>query len=149
MKVVEARKKHQEARKFSKEVAAERTKQRAAEKRATLDAVKQFKKHRKEQGGVTEAKDDDRLLEGMLKSTKAPEGKFPPKKSRRRQGKDEKYGFGGKKRGSKKNTADSSASMEGFSSRNISKSFGGKGAKSGKGASRPGKDRRQQKRQKH
>jgi len=37
-----------------------------------------------------------------------------PARSSKRQHKDQKFGFGGKKRGSKKNTSDSTADMSGF-----------------------------------
>ncbi|KAG0086646.1 rRNA-processing protein and EBNA1-binding protein ebp2, partial [Podila epicladia] len=66
--------------------------------------------------------------------------------------KDQKFGFGGKKRHGKSNTADSSADVSGFSvKRNKSTSFksghkaakgGAKGAKGG-AKQRPGKSRRQ------
>ncbi|KAF9315844.1 hypothetical protein BG003_002584 [Podila horticola] len=70
----------------------------------------------------------------------------------KRMKKDQKFGFGGKKRHAKSNTADSSADVSGFSvKRNKSTSFksghkaakgGAKGAKGG-AKQRPGKSRRQ------
>lgn len=60
--------------------------------------------------------------------------------------KDQKFGFGGKKRHGKSNTAESSADMSGFSvRRNKSASFkpGHKAVKAGGVKKRPGKARRQ------
>ena len=58
-----------------------------------------------------------------------------------------RYGYGGKKRGIKRNDASSSADMTGFSQRkNKDQTFtqGGRGSKAKGAAKRPGKQRRQQ-----
>jgi rRNA-processing protein EBP2 len=57
----------------------------------------------------------------------------------KRQKKDQKYGFGGKKRHAKSNDAQSSADGRGFSSRKM------KGKSAGGASKRPGKDKRAKK----
>lgn len=64
----EERKKNAEARKFQKEVAAERQKARTADKKGQIEAVKAFRK-RKDKGAA--APMDDKALDLMLSSSKA------------------------------------------------------------------------------
>jgi len=59
--------------------------------------------------------------------------------SRKRQKKDEKFGFGGKKRFAKSNDARSTGDMKGYSARRMK---GGSGSGSGSGGRRLGKSRR-------
>jgi len=62
------------------------------------------------------------------------------KKSKKRLAKDKKFGYGGRKRGSKQNTAESTADMSGFSHKKMKESsFGGN---KNKKAKRPGKSKR-------
>jgi rRNA-processing protein EBP2 len=55
---------------------------------------------------------------------------------------DAKYGFGGKKRGNKRNNRESDADMSGYGKSNSKKPFGA-GGKGKKPAQRPGKNKRQ------
>lgn len=71
----------------------------------------------------------------------------------KRQGKNEKYGMGGKKRGQKRNTFESTNENDGFSHKKMkSSSFGGgaggKKTAGGGGPKRPGKSVRQKTRNK-
>lgn len=76
----------------------------------------------------------DRAARRQNKDTR---GKPNPKRQKR----DEKYGFGGKKRHQKSGDAISSADMRGFSTKRMkSDSFGG--GKTKGGARRPGKSKR-------
>lgn len=92
--------------------------QRQQEKKEILDKVKKVRKG---------ASKDLSFLEGK---------KFPRKGIDHRKKKDKKFGFGGKKKGLKLNTKDSSADISEY------KNLAGKQFKKGCGKSRPGKNRR-------
>ncbi|KAJ2779181.1 RRNA processing protein [Coemansia javaensis] len=143
----EEAKKQRELRKYGKKIQQEKLKEREDQKKAVLDKVATIKK-RLRSGDMGEADDfevdidsddgDASIKPARGKKTKG--GKPTPGSKRQR--KNEKFGFGGKKRGMKNNTAESSADMSGFSVRkNKSPSFGGVGRR--KPATRPGKSRRQ------
>jgi rRNA-processing protein EBP2 len=74
----------------------------------------------------------------------APDFDAPKKPNRRRDAKDARYGFGGRKRGSRKNDGTSAADMSSFSvgrnNADVKKAQFGRKKKSAK---RPGKSRRQ------
>lgn len=143
---VEQRRREKDAATFNKQTAAERTKEKAAEKRRHMDSLKQWRKHKDDAtrpdlddvlsgrgggaaGGAGGAgRDRDRDRDSGSKA-----GKFSGAK---RKGKDKKYGFGGPKRNSKENTTRSTDSMKGFSVARM-KGRTGKGSK--KGGARPGK----------
>lgn len=120
MEAVEQRKKQQEARKFARQVQAEKLKERAAQKKDTLEAVKLWKKQKDSRGGLA----DDKELNQMLSATTAkPESRKrkaedeAAKKGRKRFAKDKKYGFGGKKRYAKENDSKSTTNTKGFSNK--------------------------------
>lgn len=118
----EARKQRQ-LKKFGKQVQVATLQKRQLEKRETLDKIKSLKKKRKQSEigdndfdvGIEEATDDNNRRKPNYK----------------RAAKDAKYGSGGMKRFKRKNDADSSADVTGFSQRKMK----------GKSA-RPGKSRR-------
>ncbi|XP_014211290.1 probable rRNA-processing protein EBP2 homolog [Copidosoma floridanum] len=125
-------------RKISKQMQVEATLKKHAEKRKLLEEVKKYRK------GVRP--DLDFLDDKKKPVPKAKDGKYLNKKGvERRQRKDAKFGFGGKKRGMKKNTRTSSADVSEYKRPKLP----GKGGKMGnssrqgnKGKSRPGKSRR-------
>lgn len=107
---------------------AEKAKQRSQQKKETLDAVKQWKK-RKNGKGLND--NDDQQLEDIMrgegdvnasggKRKRAAggddrDGKKPRVgNNKNREARDKKYGFGGKKRGLKHNTKESTNDMSSF-----------------------------------
>ncbi|THV66652.1 hypothetical protein D6D02_09667 [Aureobasidium pullulans] len=131
-------------KKFGKQVQVAKLQERSREKKDTMDKIQLLKRKRKgedignaneddmfdvalEDAAETERKDKAARKSGG--SSDARGGKSGFKRVKR----DEKYGFGGKKRFSKSNDAKSSSDMSGYSSKKM---------KGGKKASRPGKSRR-------
>ncbi|OJZ92776.1 hypothetical protein ASPFODRAFT_276848 [Aspergillus luchuensis CBS 106.47] len=136
----EARK-QRDLKKFGKQVQVAKLQQRAKEKRETLEKINALKKKRKaDTGGPTDdssnmfdvAIDDAAQAGGGRKRGRDAEGG----PSMKRQKKNEKFGFGGKKRFSKSGDAVSSGDMRDFSVKKM------KGGPKGGGAKRPGKSRR-------
>ncbi|KMP08860.1 rRNA processing protein Ebp2 [Coccidioides immitis RMSCC 3703] len=130
-------KKQRELKKFGKQVQIAKLQQRQKEKRETLEKINSLKRKRKIDGGAPTEDEDlfDVALEDAGKSERKkqnPTGGPNPK----RQKKNEKYGFGGKKRFAKSGDAMSSGDLKGFS---VSKM---KGKKPGGAAKRLGKSRR-------
>ncbi|KAF7846369.1 hypothetical protein BT93_L4493 [Corymbia citriodora subsp. variegata] len=128
-------------KKFGKQVQVAKLQERDRSKRETMEKINLLK--RKRQGAdIGNAKEDDLFdvaLEDAATTAKkdrserrGPGGAGGPKM--KRQKRDEKFGYGGKKRFGKSNDAKSSADTSGFS---VKKMKGGK-----KGAQRPGKSRR-------
>lgn len=126
-----------ESKKMSKIIQRENEEKKRLEKSKMMNDLKSFRK-------------------GKLKNLDflEPEAKNSQrnKPSKKRQQKDKKFGFGGKKKGLKRNTKESSMDTSEFSlKRNRAgvgaKKFGGKGGKGGKPA-RMGKNKRVQKRNK-
>ncbi|CAO1635371.1 unnamed protein product [Parajaminaea phylloscopi] len=149
----EEAKRQRELKKFGKKVQVEKGLQRQKEKKEMEDKIKGLK--RKRGGGVDANADNgdddfDVRLENALgdgaqgsKQRSAPRkaGKGPDGKAKMpRTARDDKYGFGGKKRFSKSNTKDSTEG--GFGKFQApGKKKGGAGGKGGKGK-RPGKSKR-------
>ncbi|KAL6704270.1 rRNA-processing protein EBP2 [Coniothyrium glycines] len=135
----EARK-QRDLKKFGKQVQVAKLQERAKEKRETMDQINQLK--RKRQGADITATNEEDLFDVGLKDDDAkPTGRGRSDGGKtfnaKRQKKDQKYGFGGKKRHAKSNDAQSSADGRDFSARRM------KGKPSSGGASkRPGKARR-------
>lgn len=77
-------------------------------------------------------------------ANKANPNNVKNKISKKRQMKDSKFGFGGKKKGSKLNTRESSSQMDGFNSsaKNKPNNFKSKSFKPNKKNQRPGKSKR-------
>ncbi|KAL2159642.1 hypothetical protein VTH06DRAFT_2211 [Thermothelomyces fergusii] len=148
----EARK-QRDLKKFGKQVQVQKQLERAKQKRETLEKINLLKKKRKEGGsaalGATEADDlfdvaVDNELGSAGNNSKKRKADGRPQPNPKRQRKDAKYGFGGKKRHSKSGDAVSSGDLSGFSAKRMkSNAFGGgKPKKAGK-AKRPGKSKRQ------
>lgn len=138
MAAFEMRKSQQQHKKRAKQVQAEKIKARHEEKQSTLDAVKKWRKTAADRRGLM---DDEDGFEQVLhaKPDRAPRtGKRDlPQKGKKRQAKDAKFGFGGKKRFAKRNNADSH-SKDGF---NLGAMRAGKNVgerKKGRKGARPG-----------
>uniref|UniRef100_A0A3B4A770 Uncharacterized protein n=1 Tax=Periophthalmus magnuspinnatus TaxID=409849 RepID=A0A3B4A770_9GOBI len=126
-----------EQRKFGKKVQIEVMQKRQKEKKAMMTAVKKYQK------GMT---DKLEFLEGDQKSGK--ESSQGSKKAMNKKGpnakrkfKDQKFGFGGKKSGTKWNTKESYNDMSSFRAK-VAHGKGPRGGKKGKGGKqnkRPGK----------
>lgn len=126
IKASEDAKKQRQLKKFGKKVMHETLQDRARQKKDTLERIKSLKKKR----GANEISNDDEFQIALEEAT-AEDRPKRMKPNGKRQAKDAKYGFGGKKRFLRKNDADSSADIYGR----------GKGKGKGK-PSRPGKSRR-------
>ncbi|KOS18376.1 rRNA-processing protein EBP2 [Escovopsis weberi] len=135
-------------KKFGKQVQVAKLQERQKAKRETLDKIKTLKRKRQESSGDVGTNEADMFDVGVdteiAKHSQRsgagrgakPGGARPP--NAKRQKKNEKYGFGGKKRHSKSGDAMSSGDLSGFNAKKMKA-----GAKSkGKAASRPGKSRR-------
>ncbi|KAG0006523.1 rRNA-processing protein and EBNA1-binding protein ebp2 [Modicella reniformis] len=155
----EQAKAQRELKKFGKKVQTEKRLEREKAKADALEKINVLK--RKRQGNDNSTNTDDGFdvalasdeevkaykTSGQNSLNKGKKRSMPAPESRsKRLKKDQKFGFGGKKRHSKSNTAESSADMSGFSvKRNRSTSFnrGHKAANPGGAKKRPGKARRQ------
>ncbi|EAW17572.1 EBP2 family rRNA-processing protein [Aspergillus fischeri NRRL 181] len=131
----EARK-QRDLKKFGKQVQVAKLQQRQKEKRETLEKINELKKKRKaDKSGITDNDNDlfDIAIEdsGKSDSRKRSRGNESGGPSLKRQKKNEKYGFGGKKRHAKSGDAISSGDLRNFS---VKKMKGG--------SKRPGKSKR-------
>ncbi|KAL2373311.1 rRNA processing protein [Blastomyces gilchristii SLH14081] len=134
-------KRQRDLKKFGKQVQVAKLQQRQKEKRETLDKINSLKRKRKASDGAPTEESDlfDVTLEDEGKSHSRgganKGGRNGPGAQSKRQKKDQKFGFGGKKRFAKSGDAMSSGDLSGFSVGKM------KGQKKG-GAQRPGKSRR-------
>ncbi|EEP80197.1 hypothetical protein UREG_05039 [Uncinocarpus reesii 1704] len=129
-------KKQRDLKKFGKQVQIAKLQQRQKEKKETLEKINSLKRKRKADGGAPT--EDENLFDVALEDASKSDRKRqnPAGGSNfKRQKKNEKYGFGGKKRFAKSGDAVSSGDLKGFSVNKM------KGKKSG-AAKRPGKSRR-------
>lgn len=130
-------------KKFGKQVQVAKLQQRQKEKRETLEKINALKKKRK---ADSSAPTDD--AENLFDIAIEEAGKFDSRKrtrsggeggpSTKRQKKDQKYGFGGKKRFSKSGDAVSSGDLRSFSVKKMKMKAGSKKL----GPKRPGKSKR-------
>lgn len=107
-----------EQKKMSKVIQREAEEKKQAEKSKMLKDLKAYRKGK--------LKNLDFLEDDKSKSQK----KGPKKPSKKRQERDKKFGFGGKKRGSKRNTKDSASDVRGFSMKENRAGVGSKNLKS-------------------
>ncbi|KAK2583582.1 hypothetical protein KPH14_009526 [Odynerus spinipes] len=122
-------------RKIGKQMQVEATLKKHAEKRKMLEEVKKYRK------GIRQ--DLDFLDDKKKPQNKPGNRKLDPKVQAKLKMKNSKYGFGGKKRDSKRNTKSSSADVSEY--RRPQKLGQGRKGKAGKGKQqRPGKNRRVQ-----
>ncbi|KAL6947256.1 hypothetical protein ACO0QE_002135 [Hanseniaspora vineae] len=117
-KAIEDARRQRNLKKFGKQVQVATLQQRQKEKRETLEKIKSLRKKRPagEMGGASASGNGDSgdfnvAVEEAVFDNKR--GK--PQVSKKRAAKDAKYGFGGMKRFKRKNDAESSADMSGFS----------------------------------
>ena len=135
IKASENAKRQRELKKYGKKIQTEKLLERQRNKREIEDKVNSLKRKRQSDMGL----DDDEFdvqLEEALGERKAARHTSAPKMSRQRR--NEKFGFGGKKRHNKSNTADST---DQFGKAARRKPGGGPRPKSKK-PQRPGKSRR-------
>ncbi|XP_051989493.1 probable rRNA-processing protein EBP2 [Xyrauchen texanus] len=137
MEKSERAKKLREQRKYGKKVQTEVIQKRQKEKKAMMTAVKKYQK------GMTDKLD---FLEGDQdpgKKGSAPKTQINKKgPNSKRKYKDKKFGFGGKKKGSKWNTKESHNDVSGFKAKVAHGKGGKKFGKGGKSNKRPGKESR-------
>ncbi|XP_071953659.1 probable rRNA-processing protein EBP2 homolog [Antedon mediterranea] len=138
----EKAKKLRELKKYGKKVQHEVLLKRQKEKKEMIEAVKKYRKGQKRELDFLND-EEDKKKPGVSKA-KGP--------GQKRQFKNEKFGFGGRKKGQKQNTKDSFRKVDNINSKNpkstgMNRKFSGgkmnKGKKGGKNV-RPGKNRRQQ-----
>ncbi|KAI0471662.1 eukaryotic rRNA processing protein EBP2-domain-containing protein [Xylariaceae sp. FL0804] len=141
-------------KKFGKQVQSARLQERAKEKRDTLDKIKTLKRKRQESSGAdlgTREADlfdvgvDSELSRHHRKGSSNNKDGFGGGRgagagagggggpNAKRQKKNEKYGFGGKKRHAKSGDAVSSGDLSGFSARRMKQGGGGGGGGGGAG----------------
>ncbi|RHZ47350.1 hypothetical protein Glove_585g50 [Diversispora epigaea] len=157
IKASEEARRQRELKKFGKKVQVMKIQERQKQKKDELDKIKLMKKKRK--GVEDTAVDDD--FEIALDEAAAEDNNNRPKKlqktghNKKRVMKDTKFGFGGKKRFAKSNTAESSGNISIFGTKNIKKGLkDSNDLKSNTRSkkkiikSRPGKARRQKERKK-
>jgi rRNA-processing protein EBP2 len=124
----EKAKKLRELRKYGKKIQQEVMIKRQKDKREMMDKLKKFKKGREENLDFLD--DNHNTNDNKRKSTKSM-----TKQNQKQKYKQSKYGFGGQKKRSKYNTAESSAEMNKFSRKRNAKPTNKK--------QRPGKSKRQ------
>lgn len=152
----EKAKRQRDLKKFGKKVQQEVTLKRQAEKREMLAKISSYKKG-KEGSNLDFLEDEKEATKGKGKGKGGPKGSQAPpnsnkpgmkmkKSNKKAQYKEARYGYGGQKKRSKYNTADSAANISGFSAKKhgrpkIGRAGAKKGPKTG-GANRPGKSKR-------
>ncbi|KAI8932112.1 hypothetical protein NX059_010997 [Plenodomus lindquistii] len=131
----EARK-QRDLKKFGKQVQVAKLQERAKEKRETIDKIQTLK--RKRQGADITATHEEDLFDVAVKNDDSKPGKRERSDgggktfNNKRQKKDQKYGFGGKKRHAKSNDAQSSADGRDFSVKRMKGKTGGAKQRPGK-----------------
>ncbi|XP_017328629.1 probable rRNA-processing protein EBP2 [Ictalurus punctatus] len=138
MEKSEKAKKLREQRKYGKQVQVEVLQKRQKEKKSMMTAVKKYQK------GMTDKLD---FLEGDAVGKKAEGAPSKPHVNKKgpnskRKYKDSKFGFGGRKKGSKWNTKESHNDVSGFRAKIAHGKAGKKFSKGGKKNKRPGKEAR-------
>eukprot|EP00118_Oscarella_pearsei_P005389 m.24757 g.24757 ORF g.24757 m.24757 type:complete len:301 (+) comp28675_c0_seq2:19-921(+) len=109
----EKAKKQRELKKYGKKVQREVLQRKQRAKKEALEAVKKYRKDHHEKPDFLK---DEAGKEFGVEAVRGKQGSMTPRKSRKRAAKDGKFGFGGKKRGGKRNTAESTADMSSFKS---------------------------------
>ncbi|QDZ24633.1 rRNA processing protein EBP2 [Chloropicon primus] len=153
----EERRKQREAKKYAKQVQAEKLKERAQAKNKQISDLDKWRKQRAK-GGYDDGGEEDyeEAMEGVFGNRKPKQAAgtriFSGKtKSKKREARDKKFGFGGRKKIQKQNDAASSADDSGWRQGRFGKYAAGgekRGGASGgvakkkKGQLRPGKARR-------
>ncbi|XP_016333531.1 putative rRNA-processing protein EBP2 [Sinocyclocheilus anshuiensis] len=133
----EKAKKLREQRKYGKKVQTQVIQSRQKQKKAMLSAVKKYQKGMTDKLDFLEGDQDQRPKGSAAKKQVNKKGPNSKKKY-----KDKKFGFGGKKKGSKWNTKDSHDDVSGFKARMAHGKGGKQFGKGGKTNKRPGKGAR-------
>ncbi|KAE9605326.1 putative eukaryotic rRNA processing [Lupinus albus] len=123
MEEADERRKARESKRLAKEIQAQKTKERAKQKKEDIESVKQWRKQRQKSGfasGENDAEFDFEdgkvfqrskkkrpgVLPGDRSGGKAKQGFSKGKKPNKRESRDSKFGFGGRKGLKKQNTAE-------------------------------------------
>ena len=134
IEIVEERKKRREMRKYGKQVQVEKQQTREKVKKEEFKSIKKWRKYGKD-GSLD---DDDQFLVSIEKNSQDSASGNPKKRAApsqqqqlsykkqqelkkpnpKRQRKNEKFGFGGKKRGTKSNTRESTNDFSSFNEKN-------------------------------
>lgn len=122
---LEERRRQREAKKFGKQVQTQKLQERAKQRKSDMDVIKKWRKERSQNKNNRDDEFPVELLanpgkKGATQNNGANKKETNSKKRKRnqmtkREKKDAKYGFGGKKSGKKRNTAESAADMSGYS----------------------------------
>lgn len=107
-KASEEARRQRDLKKFGKKVQNNKLQERAKEKRETMDKIKNLKRKRSGQEMSTEEFDI------AVEEAASENHKIDKANNHKREAKDAKFGFGGKKRFRKSNTSESSGDMSGF-----------------------------------
>lgn len=120
----EERKKQRALKRYSKQVQAEKLREKAREKKVNEESITKWRKERQRNGYSplqSEADVDPEYIAMALKAKRQLQGKFGERlaasaagKSKKRQSRDDKYGFGGRKRLKKQNDRDSALDMSSY-----------------------------------
>eukprot|EP00927_Polykrikos_kofoidii_P062033 TRINITY_DN56862_c0_g1_i1.p1 TRINITY_DN56862_c0_g1~~TRINITY_DN56862_c0_g1_i1.p1 ORF type:complete len:321 (-),score=80.95 TRINITY_DN56862_c0_g1_i1:107-1069(-) len=148
IKIVEERKKGHAAKRFAKKARTKKLEARADEKRQTMDDISAWRSKAKKDNKTADEGDlEDILNRRGVKDRESGKGggkgKGRPKKSKKREAKDSKFGYGGKKSGKKRNDAKSTNDLTGAPGIRRKGKGKGKGKKSGgmaKGGGKGGGD---------
>jgi len=138
----EEKKKQKEMKKFGKQVQIEKQQEKIKNKKDNLESIKKWREKKKQDGGADDfdialEEEDPKVKRNNLSKNKDP---LKRKVSHKRELKNKKYGFGGPKKRTKNNTAESAADDSGFSARANKKYLGSqRGVKKGSQLKRPGK----------
>ncbi|OMH82956.1 rRNA-processing protein EBP2 [Zancudomyces culisetae] len=126
----EEAKRQRELKKFGKKVQNEKIRERQEKKKETLDKIEAIKKKRKSNssGGINDGDNDDEFSVAIAddKGGSSSKKRDRNEPNAKRQAKNQRYGFGGVKRGKKRNTADSTDDLSGFNAKKMKTSGGGK-----------------------
>ncbi|KAI9226401.1 MAG: putative rRNA-processing protein ebp2 [Piptocephalis tieghemiana] len=143
MKASEAAKRLRDLKKFGKKVQAEKQLERQKNKAQELERIKLLKKKRKGTEMTDDHEDsfDVAIEEAVAQDRLAQEGGRKDKSKRGLVIKERNYGFGGKKRFSKENTAESVADARSFNPAKNKQGFSGVRKAPGQ-KKRPGKSKR-------
>ncbi|KAE9595417.1 putative eukaryotic rRNA processing [Lupinus albus] len=130
MEEADERRKARESKKLAKEIQAQKTKERAKQKKEDIESVKQWRKQRQKSGFASGGNDaefdfeDGKVFERSKKKRpgvlpgdrsggRAKQGFAKGKKPNRRESRDSKFGFGGRKGLKKQNTAETTYGLDG------------------------------------
>ncbi|XP_052405660.1 probable rRNA-processing protein EBP2 [Carassius gibelio] len=137
MEKSEKAKKLREQRKYGKKVQTQVIQNRQKQKKAMLTAVKKYQKGMTDKLDFLEGDQDQKPKASAAKKQINKKGPNSKKKY-----KDKKFGFGGKKKGTKWNTKDSHDDVSGFKAKMAHGKGGKHFGKGGKTNKRPGKESR-------